>query len=192
MVTINHPLQSTNRVDIRKEMIDLFLNETAGTGKGNLCSKYQYDVEQISNTPYSIFLIRPARLNKGIDFTVHVGGGLQFKKFSKTGKVNAQDQLKFKIDSVPRHDCIEAALQNCTNNANYNNVKTAMRNIYNCQQYNMASVANITFNDYLGNAHPIEIILLAAKWLFIEQDITYWNHSGRAMLWNGLAAKNLV
>jgi len=39
---------------------------------------------------------------------------------------------------------------------------------------------------------PIAIILLAIKWLFIEQDITYWNWSGRNMLMNSLKDKELV
>ena len=38
----------------------------------------------------------------------------------------------------------------------------------------------------------ILIILLAIKWLFIEQDITYWNWSGRNMLYNHLIEMGLV
>jgi hypothetical protein len=49
--------------------------------------------------------------------------------------------------------------------------------------FTLDSLKGIVFKDYEGTAHPIEIILLAIKWLFIEQDITYWNWSGRDMLW---------
>jgi hypothetical protein len=29
---------------------------------------------------------------------------------------------------------------------------------------------------------PVEMVLKILKWLFIEQDITYWNYDGRQML----------
>jgi len=56
--------------------------------------------------------------------------------------------------------------------------------IYHCKPYNSQTVNGLFFSDYEGRRHPLEIILLAVKWLFIEQDITYWNWSGRGMLWN--------
>jgi len=33
--------------------------------------------------------------------------------------------------------------------------------------------------------YPIDLILGVVKWLFIEQDVRYWNYSGRAMLFSG-------
>jgi hypothetical protein len=30
------------------------------------------------------------------------------------------------------------------------------------------------------------MIIKTIKWLFIEQDIRYWNYSGRDMLWSGV------
>ena len=34
--------------------------------------------------------------------------------------------------------------------------------------------------------YPAEMILKVFKWLFIEQEIRYWNYSGRDMLWQGV------
>ncbi|HEX4378605.1 MAG TPA: hypothetical protein VH022_01105, partial [Candidatus Acidoferrum sp.] len=31
-----------------------------------------------------------------------------------------------------------------------------------------------------------ELLLKVLKWLFVEQDITYWNYDGRMMLWRGI------
>ena len=31
--------------------------------------------------------------------------------------------------------------------------------------------------------YPVDHIVKATKWLFIEQDIRYWNYSGRGMTW---------
>ena len=49
-----------------------------------------------------------------------------------------------------------------------------------------------TFCDYAGNEHPIEIVLLAVKWLFMEQDCAYWNYSGRAMFYGVLQENELI
>ena len=36
------------------------------------------------------------------------------------------------------------------------------------------------------NGLPTDLILKVLKWLFIEQDITYWNRSGRDMFYNSI------
>ena len=52
--------------------------------------------------------------------------------------------------------------------------------IYNCEE--------VTNDELLGldfvNGISVEIILYVLKWLFIEQDITYWKRSGRDMLYS--------
>lgn len=69
-VETSFQLVSTNRTDVRKEVINRFLLEEPGTGKGDDCSKYWYTVEAIQG--YSVLLKRPVPLNKGFDFTVNV------------------------------------------------------------------------------------------------------------------------
>ena len=51
---------------------------------------------------------------------------------------------------------------------------------------------HLTFHDYEDVEHPVEIIILAIKWLFMEQDCAYWNYSGRAMFYSALKEKGLV
>ena len=36
------------------------------------------------------------------------------------------------------------------------------------------------------NGFPVDMLLKVIKWLFIEQDIRYWNWSGRNMFMNGI------
>ena len=67
---VSYRLQSTTREDIRVEITNLFLEEEPGTGTGNLASNYCDVVD--SDADYYIKLHRPAYLNKGFDFTVHV------------------------------------------------------------------------------------------------------------------------
>jgi hypothetical protein len=157
MVTeINYKLLSTTREGIRKELIEKFLEEKAGTGKGDECSKYHYIVEKIGS--YSIILKRPAALNKGLDFTVNVDG-MYFMKNKKY--------------SSPSHNNIFDALTQIIDNEKYSIIKHALFQIYNCEPFNEEMISDITFIDFQGITRPISIILFAVKWLFIEQDVTY-------------------
>ena len=181
---INYTLLATNRTDIRDEVLKLFLLETPGTGKGTNASKFIYTVEQMNQT-YKIDIIRPAYLNKGMDIIVSVPGVV----FTHKGKKRTSK------DNVPSHENIFDALLFVLNNNSqqYGLVKTALTSIYNCQPYNSNSLLGITYIDaYSSIVYPIEIVVLALKWLFIEQDLTYWNWSGREMMWNGLKDRKLV
>ena len=178
---IRYELKAIDRVEIRKELLMVFSDETPGLGVGDLCSKYKYVVEEYSdNRLYRITLNRPAPLNKGLDFIVRVDG-LFFKKNRRYNN--------------PGHfDIINALMQvkdNFTSNK-YNLVKNEMKKIYNCQEFNLNNISDLYFKDFEGNQHPIAIILLAARWLFIEQDMTYWNWSGRNMLMKHLVEQDLV
>lgn len=174
---VQHTLQANNRADIRKELVTLLLQEQPGTGAGVNASRYRYTVDTFNN--YSIVLNRPAGLNKGFDFTVNIQG-MSFKK-----------QRTY---SNPSHQDIIDVLQSVksANPTQYQNVSLEIRNIYNCVSPNFQNISGITFLDHTNTPRPIEIILLAIKWLFIEQDITYWNWSGRNMLFSSLQNLGLV
>lgn len=175
---ITYNLNSKNRTGIRKELINLFLEEDAGAGKDALSSKYNYIVEKYDD--YSIELHRPAGLNKGFDFTVHIIGMYFKKKVRRT---------------YPSHDDIIGCLNFIKEHyapQQYNIIKRQINDIFNCQYTDVHETDGMFFLDYNGKERPIAIILLAIKWLFIEQDITYWNWSGRNMLMNGLKEAGLV
>jgi len=57
-------------------------------------------------------------------------------------------------------------------------ILTAVRRIWNCEEVN-GVVADL--NLFSGDVRA-ERALKLAKWLFIEQDVTYWTESGRHML----------
>lgn len=176
---IHFTLTPTNRTQMRMDLISKFMQEQPGSGKGNLTSRYVYCVETL-NQNYGIYLKRPTQLNKGFDFTVNISG-LNFKKQ--------------KCYPNPSHSDIINALNDCKNHfpAIYQNyIIQYIKDIYNCQQINFSHLTGATFSDYQQTQHPIEIILLAIKWLFMEQDCAYWNYSGRAMFYNALVLNNLV
>lgn len=184
LTQMNYTLAITNRIQMRQDIINLFTAEQAGIGTGNNASKYEYTVEhyqrqnQMQNSPhYEIFLKRPAHLNKGFDFTVNIKG-IQFPN---------------RNPSSPKHIDIISALSYCkANYVNYMNViKPIIDDIFNCNTVVLNNI-NCNFLDSNNQTHPIEIMLLALKWLFMEQDITYWNYSGRNKLYNELQSNNLV
>lgn len=174
--TRDYRLPSGDRTQKRKALISCFLNEEAGVGKGNDASRYRYNVESYDG--YDIFLKRPTQLNKGFDFTVNVQG-MFFKKNRRY--------------SNPSHEDIFKALTCCRNECSeeYDAVKDAIIAIYECKNIDLSHI-NAYFFDYEGNQHPIQIIILAVKWLFMEQDCAYWNYSGRKMLFEGLVDCGLV
>jgi len=173
-----HELLAGSRLETRREIVELFLNEECGKGKGELSSKYEYLVEQYES--YGIVLKRPAPLNKGFDFIVHING-FYFKTKRK--------------HTNPSHDDVTFALQQIKESVDeneYNKIRIAIKNVYNLKEFDFAQVKNISFIDCLGQNRPVIILILAIKWLFIEQDITYWNWSGRAMLMEKLENDNLI
>jgi hypothetical protein len=95
--------------------------------------------------------------------------------------------------SNPSHNDIFEALNCCRNRCpdEYDTVRNAIIAIYECVDVDLSHI-NAYFLDYEGTKRPIQIILLAIKWLFMEQDCAYWNYSGRGMLFKGLTDDGLV
>ena len=172
-------LLSDCREKIRDEVIDWFLQEKPGKGKGNLASRAVYEVEEYGDL--AIELHRPAALNKGFDFTVQIKG-MRFIK-------NKRHKL------YPSHDDIFSILDgfNIENSTIYNQkIIGILNNIYNCKPVQLGSNSMGYFIDCDNKKQPIEIVLLCIKWLFIEQDITYWNWSGRTKLYETMKEKGLI
>ncbi len=174
--TVDFQLPSGSRKFMRETLIKCFLSESPGSGKGDLASRYRYNVEMYDS--YGIYLKRPTQLNKGFDFTVNVQG-MYFRKNKRY--------------SNPSHKDICDALSYCRGEYpdEYDKVRTAIFAIYKCENIDLSNI-NAFFLDYKGSRHPIQIILLAIKWLFMEQDCAYWNHSGRRMLYEKLQKEDLV
>ena len=173
---INYELPDGKREYKRRCLIQEFLKEVPGTGVGDSASRYQYNVESFGD--YGIFLKRPTQLNKGFDFTVNIHG-VFFKKSRRY--------------SNPSHQDICTALYGCkmANPSVYTDIEKAIVNIYDCCDFDFSQI-NAGFFDYEGRTHPIQVILLAIKWLFMEQDCAYWNYSGRKMFFDKLQQCNLL
>jgi hypothetical protein len=158
---------ANNRDLLRKEIIGFFLNEIPGTGKGLSTSKYRYIVKRINAS--EVFLSRPAQFNNGFDFTLNVSG----INFNVGGRATTRPTHQNILD-----DLISKKTENLQL---YNNLQVEIANIYNCQE---PTAVNFPFT----SGYSTEIILECIKWLFAEQDVTYWNYSGRDMFYNSILA----
>lgn len=165
---------SGDRFQIRKQVIKAFTKEKPGCGKGDDCSKYIYYVETLKNDE-RIYLKRPAALNKGLDFTVHVE--------------NAKFRKKWLVD-MPSHKDIVADLKKKKKSdpLQYDKFGNVIDKIYNCIDLKDRAYRQFSFEEGI----QAEALLKTIKWLFIEQNLTYWNWSGRSMLYSGFKKNKLV
>ncbi len=161
-------LTATDRRAIRDFLVKTFLNEEPGTGTGELCSIYKYEVEQLDGGKI-VYLKRPARLNKGFDFEINVSD-TNFGTNRRT--------------TMPSHPSILKDLEDkqTEDPKEFEKVKNLIERIYNCEIVKCEEMRSLKFK----TGHPIELILKSIKWLFIEQDVTYWNWSGRNMFYSGI------
>jgi hypothetical protein len=156
---------SLDRAVFRKELINLFLSEEPGTGKGDLTSRYNYLVKQIGI--HDIYLKRPAQFNNGFDFTLNVSN----INFNPDGRTTTRPTHQNILDDL--------WVKKEENEELYNLLYIEIDRIYNCLSPN-----NVSFN--FNNGLNSSILLECIKWLFAEQDVTYWNYSGRAMFFDGI------
>lgn len=167
-------ISASDRASYRRQLISEFLNEQPGTT--NFVTEYYYYVDVLQNGN-RIYLKRPTALNKGVDFEVRVEK-TQFRYGIRGNVISTGNR--------PSHNDIHRDLEakKAENPAEFMRLKALLDKTYTCTP--------IPDSEYLGfsftSGHSVEIIFKSLKWLFIEQDITYWNRSGRAMLYNGLSS----
>ncbi len=169
-----------DRKKIRDNIVDLFKSERAGQGKGLDSTRVIYCMEKTLNDEI-IYLQRPAYLNKGFDFTVNV------KKYNFKAPTKKNQN---RLTHTPRHDSIFHPLNliKITNVTDFNLMQIAIDKIYYCEEPSILLKENQfqSLNNKYIDGVEYETLLKVIKWLFIEQDITYWNFSGRTMFYNGL------
>lgn len=158
-----------SRPRIRQLVIEEFLKESPGTGTGQLASTYCYFVETIADGR-RVFLSRPGWLNKAFDFVVRV----EDTNFHPSGRVRDNPTHADIIEDLSRKK--ESAP------GSYAKFFSLIGEIYQCQCNVPSEFSSIDF--VIG--HPPDLLLAVIKWMFIEQDIAYWNYSGRAMLMSKL------
>lgn len=165
-------INASSREEYHRQLIMLFLEEEHGTSEE--WNYYDYYVETGENGK-KIYLHRPAYKNKGMDFEVRVED-YQFR-YGKYGNVISSGNRP--SHSEIWNDVHEKVVENPGDGQK---LKELITDIYNCEEPNEALMDSCHFTTGL----PLDLLLYTIKWLFIEQDMTYWNQSGREMNYNGL------
>ena len=162
-----------SRKDIRMKVVNELAKEESGEGKDELASKYTYYVETL-NDNRRIYLRRPAFLHNGFDFVVCVEG----INFNPSGRRR----------DYPTHDDILNDLKQKYQEdpEKYKYLFVALSATYHCAYVDLEPLNSIHFK----SGFPCDLLVKTLKWLFIEQDIRYWNYSGRNMLWKGIYSIN--
>lgn len=159
-ITGNHELDRNN---LRNLAISEFTKEIAGKGRGELSTNYKYIVETLKSGS-RIYITRPAFKKLGFDFLIHV----ENYNFSNDKDNPKHDDLTMDIRKKIKY-----------NNTLKGTILEEFKKVYNC--YESDDVVDYTLYNNLPGL-PFDLILKTTKWFFIEQDIRYWNYSGRNML----------
>ena len=163
--SIDFTLRDMPREELRKKVVEKFLSEKGGYWKNRRkhVTRYKYFVEKLKDGR-RVYLLRPTYLNKGIDFQVWV------ERFDGTDDGRPSHQGVFK----------DLKLKKQENPKNLPQLIRAIDRVWNCEEPDtvLRGLGQVTFKKGLPN----EMLLKILKWLFIEQDITYWNYDGRGML----------
>jgi hypothetical protein len=154
-------------------VIDALAKEEPGEGSGEYASRYIYNVETLKDGKH-IYLKRPANKHNGFDFIVCIEG----MNFSSTNRRR----------DYPAHDEIitDLAHKNHENPAQYIILLELVKTVYLCQEPDFNILNSLSFT----NGYACDLVVKTIKWFFIEQDIRYWNYSGRNMLWNSIITNN--
>lgn len=170
-ITLN--IEATDRASYRKQLLEEFIKEAPGSDVS--VSEYFYIVETVDGGK-RIYLKRPTALNKGVDFEVRVED-TQFR-YGCRGNIIA-------TGNRPSHSDIlnDLANKKAENPAEFYRLKDLLDKTYNCVPIDDTEYKGYSFS----TGHSVEIIFKSLKWLFIEQDITYWNRKGRLMLYQAIS-----
>ncbi len=152
------------RKELRDFVIGTFLEEKPGYWKDGTkyVTHYKYFAEKLQDGR-RVYILRPTFLNKGIDFQVWVE---QFKdeKDGRPSHKNVLEDLRLKL-AENRQEALK--------------LLAAIEEVWNCSEPD-STLKKYKFSFKKG--YSAELLLKILKWLFIEQDITYWNYDGRGML----------
>ncbi|MFH1775014.1 MAG: hypothetical protein ABH874_08695 [Methanobacteriota archaeon] len=168
-IIIGKPIEingSLARHKIVKKVVNTFIKvEYRKKGKGIV---FRYPVENLPNG--QLFISRPGH-KKNFDFKVEV---VMDHGLGEGSHIEIAEDLRNKKEENPQK---------------FNNLLDAITEIYRCSENNVDNVLKKYQNieKSFSTGAKVEVILKVVKWLFIMEDIVYWDNEGRAFLYNFLA-----
>jgi hypothetical protein len=158
-------LRVMSREKTRSRVLNIWMLECPGRGRGDKMQRYRYNVEKLSDGSW-VYLLRPAGLNKGCDFVVLCENWLRYKNGNPR---------------PPKHEDISSSINQFGRKfpRKLRLLLHAIRLVWECKPVK-SLIGKFSPRD--NQRLMVERILGIVRWMFIEQDITYWAASGRAML----------
>lgn len=146
---------------LRKRLLLHFANEHPGTGKQEKTSRYRYIVDVLSDGTV-ISITRPGR-RSGVDFRIEVSG---YRFGNRT--------------TSPRYDDIYRDLmeKKAANEKLYDRLLVFIDAVYKCEDIQAKKLERVSVK-YSAIGYPVEMLLSVIKLFLIEQDMNFWNLSGR-------------
>jgi hypothetical protein len=160
-VVVDWSLQAADSGAQRRALAERWLEEARYTS-------YRYNVERCFDGS-RVYLLRPTPLNKGFDFQVNIE---RFRSKLRHARKNTLEMpshgdvihdLRLKVDEKPGLE---------------NELFDAICDIYDCQEVEEALRHHPKAARFRAGL-PVDKVLRIIKWLFIEQDLTYWGWTGR-------------
>lgn len=161
---LDRSISAADRHSQKKAFSEIWLREST-------YYKYRYNVETCDDGT-QIYLMRPTR-SHGLDFEVRVKGFKSTTRKSKSERPSHDDvahDLKSKLRTRP--DLREELF-------------ASICDVYDCKDPKEIVTQRPRVTELTAGL-PIDQILRIIKWLFIEQDMTYWLGTGRNMLMCGI------
>jgi len=169
--------ETMNRREIVQKIVNTFIDtEHKERGKG---VQFRYPVEKLycmeedklfpENT--QLFIVRPGGLQKwNFDFKVDITGEMGLEKGKHT---DIASDIRAKTKQ---------------NRKDIGRLLKAIEEIFNCSENDADKVLEkyADLKALFNKGAQIEIILKVLKWMFIMEDIVYWNYYGRVFLHNFL------
>lgn len=154
------------RHEIVRTVVETFIKtEAPHLGAG---AKFRYPVEDLS-IGHPLFLVRPAALRKwNFDFKVEV-------------------LPTFGMDKGRHSDIVKDFEKKRRENTKaYDDLRRALDKVYLCSESDVDTVLR-QYPHLAGSfksGAKVDVLLKVVKWMFIMEDIVYWNYKGRSKLYD--------
>lgn len=156
------------RDKIVKKVVNIFIDtESQHRGHG---VKFRYPVENLS-IGKKLFIFRPAGLNKwNFDFKVEV-----LEEFGLGRGTHGEIVSDFRNKKQE-------------NPQKYNDLLDALAIFHKCSDNDVDELLGNypNLHESFQTGAKVDVLLKVVKWMFIMEDIVYWNYKGRAMLYNAI------
>lgn len=168
-VVVEWTLKERDRVSQRRALAAKWLEEEEYTN-------YRYNVETCHDGK-RVYLLRPTWLNKGFDFQVNLEGFSSITRTSRKGPTKEMPSHKDVVHDLAQKVSADPAAASV--------LYSAICDVYDCRDVGEILAEHPVLSD-LSVGLSAEKVLLIVKWLFVEQDLTYWLQTGRNMLISGI------